>query len=198
MPPSLPGAFHGGMTKNHRRHPGQDAVDAAGLLNDDVVRVYAVGGHEVADRSSLALRSTVRIDEAGSALVRFDTPCGASSGYMADDSRLHVMPIEVGAHAKPLIRARMRALLHALDVWALRLGSTTCVVECDGREEVRFEQGSVACLREGLYLLTAPGAPMLLGWSDVAAILTPETFGGRITILRLDGTIMHVRSLSES
>lgn len=188
----------GTMVPYSLRHPGQDAVDAAALLEGEVVRVYAIGGHEVADRSSLALRSTIRIDEAGSALVRFDTPCGAASGYLADESRLHVMRIEIGSHARPLIRARMRAALHALDVWAIRFGSSTYVVESDGREEVRFEQGSVACLQEGLHLLTAPGTPMLLAWSDVAAILTPEAIGRRITILRLDGSITHVSSVCGS
>jgi len=180
------------------RHPGRDAIDAATRLAGDVVRVYAVGGHEVADRSSLAIRSTIRIDDPSSPLVRFDTPCGAASGFDASDSTLHVMPLVVGAHARPLIRARMRAALHALGAWAVRfdLGTTHLIVQDD--DETVVEQGSLACLQDGLVHITDPSTPTLLAWSDVAAILLPEVPGSRITVLRLDGTILHVGSHREA
>jgi hypothetical protein len=104
----------------------------------------------------------------------------------------------VGAHARPLIRAKMQAALHALSVRADRfdLGRTLGIVE-DG-DETLVEQGSLACLQDGLVHVTDPSTPTLLAWSDVAAILAPELPGERITVLRLDGTVLHVGSRAEA
>lgn len=174
------------------RHPGRDAVDAAAALDDDVVRVYAVGGHQVADRSSLAIRSTIRIDDPTSPLVRFDTPCGAASAFDAAESQLHVTRSSVGAHARPLIQARMRAALRALDAWCVRfdIEGTTLVIE--DRAETIVERGTLICLASGLVRLTGPKPTAILEWADVAAILVPEMKGHRITVLKLDGTILHI------
>lgn len=174
------------------RHPGRDAVEAAAALDDEIVRIYAVGGHEVAHRSSLAIRSTIRIEDDASPLVRFDTPCGATSAFDAAESRLHVTRSSVGAHARPLIQARMRAALRAIDTWCVGFGieGTTLVVE-DSVDTI-VEQGALVCLASGLIHLAGPTPTTILEWSDVAAILVPEPKGRRITVLRLDGTILHI------
>jgi hypothetical protein len=174
------------------RHPGRDAVDAAAGLEDEIVRIYAIGGHEVADRSSLAIRSTIRIDDPTSPLVRFDTPCGAASAFDAAESELHVTRSSVGAHARPLIQARMRAALRALDAWCVRfdIDGTTLVIE--DQADTIVEHGTLVCLTSGLVHLAGPTPTTILEWSDVAAILVPEMKGHRITMLKLDGTILHI------
>lgn len=174
------------------RHPGSDAVEAAAALDDEIVRIYAVGRHEVADRSSLAIRSTIRIEDDASPLVRFETPCGAASAFDAAESRLHVTRSSIGAHARPLIQARMRAALRALDTWCVGFDveGSTLMVE-DGVDAI-VEQGTLVCLTSGLVHLAGPVTTTILEWSDVAAILIPEMIGRRITVLRIDGTILHI------
>lgn len=174
------------------RHPGRDAVESAAALEDEIVRIYAVGGHEVADRSSLAIRSTIRIDDPTSPLVRFDTPCGAASAFDAAESELHVTRSCVGAHARPLIQARMRAALRALDAWCVGFDIEGATLVIEDHVDTVVEQGTLICLASGLIHLTGPTPTTILDWSDVAAILVPEPKGRRITVLRLDGTILHI------